>query len=331
VRRSWLAAALGILIVTLGATGAWFYRRSAQPTPRSVQAAPRPLQPIQTEVSFSGKILPVKIVEVRAPLNGIVDQVLADVGDDVFEGQILAHLKNPRLETSVQNARNETDKLGNRVNELQSTLLSTRLDASRSRADATRAKMELERAEKAYQHQAALMQEGATPRLVFEKAEKEYNSQKADLETIEALAAQQEDRVATLGKELSASQNLLEKKQSELEDAGRDIAAANIVSPADGVIAARHIQPGEQINRAQPNLFEIGTNLTDLQVSIVPQNPKMLAGVHKGQAAAIEIAEAPGSIPGTVREIRDAQILVEFTSPAPIIRPGLTAQVKIKL
>jgi|HubBroStandDraft_6_1064221.scaffolds.fasta_scaffold270624_2 HlyD family secretion protein len=286
-----------------------------------------------TELSFSGKILPVKIIEVRAPLNGIVDNVLADVGDDVFEGQILAHLKNARLETSAQTARNDTEKLRARVNELQSALLSTRLDASRSRADAMRAKMELEHAEKAFQHQAALMQEGATPRLVYEKAEQEFNSQKADLETTEALAAQQEDRVATLNKELTASQNLLEKKQDELEDAGRDVAAANILSPADGVITARHVQPGEQINRAQPNLFEIGANLTDLQVSIVPQNPKMLAGVHKGQAAAIEIAEAPGggSIQGAVREVKDGQILVEFTSPAPIIRPGLTAQVKIKL
>jgi len=286
-----------------------------------------------TELSFSGKILPVKIIEVRAPLNGIVDKVLADVGDDVFEGQILAHLKNAKLETSAQTARDETEKLRSRVNELQSALLSTRLDASRSRADAMRAKMELEHAEKAFQHQAALMQEGATPRLVYEKAEQEYSSQKADLETIEALAAQQEDRVATLNKELTASQNLLEKKQDELEDAGRDVAAANILSPADGVITARHVQPGEQINRAQPNLFEIGANLTDLQVSIIPQNPKMVAGVHKGQAAAIEIAEAPGggSIQGAVREVKDGQILVEFTSPAPIIRPGLTAQVKIKL
>jgi multidrug resistance efflux pump len=314
----------------LGAMGAWLYRRNPRKPSQAVQIQ-RPFQPIQSELSLSGKVLPVKIIEVRAPLNGILDKVLVDVGDDVFEGQILAHVKNPRLETSAHTAQDETEKLRNRVNELQSALLSTRLDASRSRADAMRARMELEHAEKAFQHQTALMQEGATPRLVYEKAEKEYSSQKADLETTEALASQQEERIVTLTKELTASQNLLEKKQSELEDAGRDIAAANILSPADGIIAARHIQPGEQINRAQPNLFEIGTNLTDLQVSLTPQNPKLLTRVHKGQAAVIEIAETPGIISGTVREIKDGQILVEFSSPAPIIRPGLTAQVKIKL
>jgi len=325
-----MAAALGIAVLALGATGAWLYRRGPQ-KPQPKAEIRRSVDAVASELNLSGKILPVKIVEVRAPLNGVLDKVAADVGDDVFEGQVLAHVKNPRLESSAETARIDVAKIRDRVNELQSSLIATRLDASRSRADAVRARMELEHAEKAYQHQAALMAEGATPRLVYEKAETEYASQKADLETTEALATQQEDRVATLTKELAAAQNLLEKKQSELEDAGLDIAAANILCPSDGVIVARHVQPGEQINRAQPNVFEIGANLEDLQVGITPANPRLLARVHKGQSAVIEIAEAPGSISGTVREIKDGQVLVEFSRPSPIVRPGLSAQVKIKL
>jgi len=324
-----MAAALGIAIVALGATGAWLYRRAPARPPQKTELK-RPAEPLASELSLSGKILPVKIIEVKTPVNGILDQVFADVGDDVFEGQVLAHIQNPRLESSAVTAKNEAEKVRNRVNELQASLLSTRLDASRSRADAVRARMELERSEKAYQHQAALMREGATPRLVFEKAESEYTSQKAGLETTEALAAQQEDRVASLTKELAAAQNLLEKKQSEFEDAGLDIAAANILCPADGVVVARHSQPGEQINRAQPNLFEIGVNLADLQVSVTPE-PKLWPRFRKGQTAVIEVAEVPGGIPGVVRDVKDGHVFVEFTSPAPIVRPGLTAQVKIKL
>ncbi len=326
-----MAAALGLAIVALGAAGAWLYRRAPQKPQAKIEFKPS-VEAVPSELNLSGQIQAVKIVEVRAPLNGILDKEVADVGDDVFEGQVLAHIRNPRLESSAETARNETEKIRNRVNDLQSALLTTRLEASRSRADAVRAQLELEHAEKAYKHQAAMMAEGATPRLVYEKAEKEYTSQKADLETTEALAAQQEDRVSSLTKELEAAQNLLEKKQSELEDTGLDIAAANILCPADGVIIARHVQPGEQINRAQPNIFEIGANLEDLQVSLtLANNPKLLTRVHKGQSAVIEIAEVPGAIPGTVREIKNNQVLVEFSSPSPTIRPGLSAQVKIKL
>ena len=325
-----MAAALGIAILGLGTTGAWLYRRAPQKPQIKIEVK-RPGEIVPPELNLSGKILPVKIVEVRAPLNGILDKVVADVGDDVFQGQVLAHVNNSRLESSAETARKETEKIRNRVNELQSSLLSTRLDASRSRANSARARLELEHAEKSYQHQAALMAEGATPRLVYEKAEKEYTSQKDDLATTEALATQQEERVATLTKELAAAQNLFEKKQNELEDAGLDIAAANILSPVDGVIVARHAGPGEQINRAQPSLFEIGVNLADLQVSIVPDNPKLVARVHTGQAAVIEIAELAASIAGTVREVKDGQILVQFASPSPVVRPGLSAQVKIRL
>jgi hypothetical protein len=36
-------------------------------------------------------------------------------------------------------------------------------------------------------------------------------------------------------------------------------------------------------------------------------------------------------IPASVREVKGTQVLVEFTSPSPAIRPGLTAQVTIKI
>jgi len=36
-------------------------------------------------------------------------------------------------------------------------------------------------------------------------------------------------------------------------------------------------------------------------------------------------------MPGVVREIRDGQAIVEFTSALPAIKPGMTADVRFKL
>jgi hypothetical protein len=35
-------------------------------------------------------------------------------------------------------------------------------------------------------------------------------------------------------------------------------------------------------------------------------------------------------MPGTIKSIQGDQLLVEFTSPNPAVKPGMTAQVRIK-
>ena len=41
-------------------------------------------------------------------------------------------------------------------------------------------------------------------------------------------------------------------------------------------------------------------------------------------------AYAQASIAGTVKEVEGSQATVTFTSPNPVVKPGMTAQVRIK-
>jgi hypothetical protein len=44
------------------------------------------------------------------------------------------------------------------------------------------------------------------------------------------------------------------------------------------------------------------------------------------------LAELPGEgLPGQVRQVTPAETVIEFTATSPAVRPGLTAQVRIKL
>ena len=45
----------------------------------------------------------------------------------------------------------------------------------------------------------------------------------------------------------------------------------------------------------------------------------------------IQIAELPDGIVGKVAEVKDDQVWIEFTSLNPVVKPGMTVQVVIKL
>ena len=53
--------------------------------------------------------------------------------------------------------------------------------------------------------------------------------------------------------------------------------------------------------------------------------------IHPGQPAAVEIVNVPGTIAGKVREVKPDNVTIDFASPSPAVRPGMTARVKIKL
>ena len=259
-----------------------------------------------------------------------MERMLVDVGDSVYEGQLLASIKNPKLDSTEQAAQADAAKAVTRVTDAENASIAARLEAARARADATRAKIEFSQAEKAYLRQQMLMREGATARLVFEKAEKDYNSLKADSESLEQLAKQAEDRLIDLNKELDNVKKLADSKSQDAAEAKAELAGAEVHSTVDGLVVGRRGQAGESVDRSMGDMFQIATNLNALQVLLTPDS-KVLLSIKAGQAALLEIAEAPGAVLGSVREVKAGQVFVDFASPTPAVKPGLTAQVRIKL
>ena len=78
------------------------------------------------------------------------------------------------------------------------------------------------------------------------------------------------------------------------------------------------------------DLFQIAVDLSELDVILEPE-PRVLERIRPGQEAVVQIAELLSGIPGKVREIKESRVFVEFTSPDPAVKPGMTVQVRIKL
>jgi multidrug resistance efflux pump len=77
-------------------------------------------------------------------------------------------------------------------------------------------------------------------------------------------------------------------------------------------------------------MFQIAGDLTMLQVA-APADSAAIQRIRPGQNASIEIMGISTLLSGQVREVQPEQVIIEFTSPSQLVRPGMTARVTIKL
>jgi HlyD family secretion protein len=329
VRGKWFALSASVTLVALVAVAiAMLSRISANKTKPAVLTTQAP-PPV--EVHLSGKIRAQSVISVAPPVEGTIGAVFADVGQEVFEGQLLARITNEGLETGQQMAQKLLDNAQSRVNTLEGELVSARLEASRARADANRARSEYDRLSQVFRRQQMLLAEGATPKLTYDKSSREFEAAQAESRTLEQLATQAESRLSELVKSLDAEKRALADKSAEMENTKARAAATEVVSPAQGVVVARNGEAGQSVGPDKADFFQIATQLSQLEVVLDPDPPTMRR-IRLGQAALVTLPEqnSDGML-GAVKAIQGAQVIVAFTSPTPAVKPGMLAQVRIKV
>ncbi|HEU0140218.1 MAG TPA: efflux RND transporter periplasmic adaptor subunit [Bryobacteraceae bacterium] len=333
MRGKWiLLAGVAILVAVIaGALSAVWRDRAERARQAQEQAEAKKAGPPASEISLSGTVQAQNVVPVPASVNGTLEIYYVEEGQEVFEGQLLARIRNTRLETERDAATAELERIQTRVNNLESGIISARLEASRAMADANRARADFERVEKVYQRQRMLYSEGATPRLVWEKAQKDYERTKAEYEGLQELARQAESRLSSSIGDLDQARVMLSERTAEFEHAQAELQSAEVHSPVDGIVVAVRGQAGDVVDPGIPDLLRIATELNSLQVTVMP-DVASLPYIHPGQPAVVQLPEAANeALPGQVLEVRDGTVVVVFQSPTPAVKPGLTAQVRLKL
>lgn len=292
-----------------------------------VTASPKP---VVAEITLTGAVQPERVVGVAVPMDGTIDEFSADVGQHVSEGEVLARIRNPRLAAGLAAARLDAEQSQNRLSQLESSLIAARLEVSRSDADAIRLKSELEKATKDFERQQTMFREGVTPRLIFEKAEREFNSLKAASEKLVDASKKAAERVESMTGELEPARKLVAQKASELEDAEAEAATGEVNSPADGVVIARRGKLHQPVTATISDLYQIAVDPIVLEV-VAPVDTNTSARIHPKQSVQVEMSGMPQAFAGTIREVTSGQAHIEITDPSAQIKPGMTAHVKIKL
>src|SRR5579871_3489523 len=311
MRGKWVLLSVSIILVAVaaGALSVLRRERAEQAEPPRPAAAEAPAPP-PNEVSLPGKILPQHLVTVGEQLDGSIDSFLVDIGQEVFEGQLLARMSNPGLDTARETAIASAQSAQDRVSKLESDILAARLEASRARADAIRSRGEYDRAERSYHRQQTLHAAGATPRLTYEKSEQDYEKSQSEYSSLDTLARQAENRVNEWNDELANARKLLDDKKQQLEAIQSNMQGMEVHAPVAGLILARRGEVGRP-HGAGEALFDIATNLSELQVVLEPE-PAALARIKPGQAALVIVADLQGQgIPGTVKAVENTIVKVD--------------------
>src|SRR4051812_35425121 len=165
----WLIS--GVAVIAIG--GGLALRR--KPAPPVATRTPAVAAAANTnEFTLRGKIRPQHVVGVAATVPGFVEAFLAEPGEDVYEGQVLARIGAQSLDSVREAAANGLERAQEQAGRTDAALNSARLELSRAEADAHRSQMALARDEKIHPRQEMLFRQGATPRLTYEKARTDY-------------------------------------------------------------------------------------------------------------------------------------------------------------
>jgi multidrug efflux pump subunit AcrA (membrane-fusion protein) len=331
VRIKWILIGAALLVLLVGG-GALLFRAYSPGArnPGSGNAAVPAAVFNGSEVILTGRIEALEVVAVPVPFAGTIDALPGEVGQDVYEGQLLAQIRSTGLESSKQTAKAALDRLRTRVDTLHSDLLAARTEAARAQEMALQAQTKMENALKEAQKQQNLLSKGAAGKLAAEKAQTQYEAARSYYDDLNKLALGAQQKVTDLATDLDGRQKTLEERIKADEDVSAQVASGDVMSPADGYIVARQGQVGGEVTKDSPDLFRIGINLGTLK--LVAQAPtEILAKVKAGQPVVIQIAEIPQGLEATVTEVREGEVWIEFPRPSPLVKPGLTAVVRIKV
>ncbi len=319
------ALALSVFIGTAGWYGWREYRSQQQQKAEAARPAPA-VDPITQP--WAGRIRAQKTLAIPAPIDGTLEAMDVHDGDDVFEGQLLAHIKNTAVEANRQRTEEDIERAKARVADFESQVIGARLEASRASANLARARSEYEIKSRQYERQLKLFREGAAARKTYEKSQADFEAASAELKDNEQTAKAADTRITALNTNLDEARKKLSELTTELEESDTDLLVGDIKSPTNGILIGHKRSVGEEVTRDITDLFEIATDLGALEViaDIPADLSKKLA---PGGRAFVQIAEAgPAPLNATIKQVTANQAVVEFASPTPAIRPGMTAQVR---
>jgi multidrug efflux pump subunit AcrA (membrane-fusion protein) len=312
---------VGILLIV----GLLFSVRTHQPAAVPVSSPVKPATPPPPkEIVLQGRVEAVHTVPVAVGIAGEVDTFSADVGQDVFEGQILARIVNQGLETGRDTAQRALQAAETKLSTLETSISAARLEAVRAHTDSARAIEDLNRAAKAYDRQKLLHAAGATARNTYEKSEKDFEAARSESEGTAELAKHADAQVEGLVKEYDELKKTIEDKKKELEEVQAALAATEVHAPVAGVVVARQGDIGKTLTQQEAaELFRIATDISALDVKFAPD-----PGMKKGDTVTLTFGEAAvDSLPAVIQEIKNGEARAEFTSANPAIRPGMTCSI----
>jgi multidrug efflux pump subunit AcrA (membrane-fusion protein) len=344
VRRTAASLALAVLATACA------HRQPPAPKP---PAAAVPVVTVQQgtvspRTVLSGIIAPLQNVGITSSLAEPAAAVYVNEGDRVHRGQQLALLDTADLRAQL--AQYQATVSSNQAKATQTydqaglTIVQNGNTVNQARAAVRQAQQTLQTDSVNLGRYAALLRNGYVPQQQYDQqASLVRNDQQAvraaqvTLQNdMQQVAANGTTSSGLQGAQVAAAQAATQISQAQADQIRVQIAKASIVSPIDGVVVNRNLNPGEFPGTRQ--LFTI--QATDRVYAVLNGAASQIAGLVTGSAATVTSSSLPGKqFVGTVEGILNALnpgstnfvVKVVLANPTGTLRPGMAVSGSARL
>ena len=279
-----------------------------------VSAAKVEAAPGAADLLLAGNIQAVTEAALFARTDGYVKKRIADIGDRVEQGQILAELESPEVDQQLAQARATVKQSQSALAQTEAALQQAK--ANQALADAT------------FKRWKELVQSGVISKQDGDEKEAAYLARKADVAAAEA--------------NIKAAQSAISAGEANVSRLLEIQSFQKVRAPYTGVITLRNITLGTLVSAgsstAVRELYRI-TQLDLLKIMVsVPQSE--VAFIHDGLNCSIQVKELPGqsysakvsktanSLDATSRTLLTE---IQFRNPGEKVLPGMYGEVKFTL
>lgn len=296
---------------------------------------------LKATVVSTGRLAPVKTVEVGSQVSGNIRSILVDYNSEVKEDQILALIDSSVYAGQVDQARAQLEKAKMEQLEAHNAVTIAKSACQGTQAQLFAARATLEDAERIYSRFNTLAERGIVP-----KAERDTALARRDqaIGGVRVAEAQIETAKAQLERALVQKRNAsadVAEKQAGLDLANTRLDYCTIKSPIDGVVIHRNVDEGQTVAATlqSPLLFSIAEDLKRMQVEIDVSEADV-SRIEAGQDVEFNVDAYPDkTFTAVVRQIRNSatnindvityKVVADVDNSHLMLRPGMTANAAI--
>jgi multidrug efflux system membrane fusion protein len=285
----------------------------AAPPPRTISAARIPVTSasmgsVTPQSTLGGLIVPFQNVQIVSTLVEPVDAVYVIEGDHVRKGQVLAQLDTKDLQAQLQSLMGTiaSDEAKTKQTVLQSGLTISQNGNSINSVQATvrQAQQTLANDTANLNRDEQLIKQGYLSQQVYDTLRAIVENDAQAVRTAQVALQNMQTQVATNGTTTTGLQGATvqsvkadeEVAQGQANQVRVQIAKAQIVSPIDGIVVNRNLNPGEYPGTRQ--LFTL--QQTDKVYAVLNGSGGQIVGVQKGSPVKI-VASDRATMRGTGR------------------------------
>lgn len=295
-----------LIVLVLAACGGYFYYQSQQ----------------DKQLTLYGNV-DVRQVSLAFNASERIEKMLVEEGDAVKTGQLLATLNTETLKLNIaqcqaqiamQEAVVERLHNGSRPEEIEQTQAAQR----EAEADYDNARINWQRMEKLYAQSAVSKQ-------TLDDAEAKYKAAAAALDNARAtnVLSEKGPRI----EEIKEAEAQLKSLQAELLIHEYNLSQSQLVSPLDGVVRSRLLEPGDMASASKP-VYLLTVNTKKWVRAYVSET--QLGHVKPGQKAQVLIDSFPDKpLTGSIGYISDTAEFTPKNVQTPELRSSLLYEVRV--